>query len=333
MTSEPRTRAVVDGLVAAGLLDADRRAAAEPVVRSALGEDTTAPTLSGSLRRRMAEVAGYVGGAFVVGAALLFLGATWDDLGLGEQVGVLVGIAVLLVAAGAALATSAGGPTGIRQDAEAVRRRLASVLFTGAAGSAAFGAGLLLEDVIANDELGVTLAALTGLLVALAGYLVAPTTVGQLGVVVPALVAIPMGLASLHTDSTSTVPVGLLVLLLGVAWLALAELGRWNEVLSARVIGCTVALVGAQIPVFDDQQWVAYVATAVVGAVSFWVYVVTRAWPYLAAGVVGVTLAVPEALSDWFDGALGAAGVLLATGVTLLLAALAGLRLRQEVTG
>ena len=77
----------------------------------------------------------------------------------------------------------------------------------------------------------------------------------------------------------------------------------------------------------------AYVATAVVGAVSFWVYVVTRAWPYLAAGVVGVTLAVPEALSDWFDGALGAAGVLLATGVTLLLAALAGLRLRQEVTG
>ena len=333
MTSEPRTRAVVDGLVAAGLLDADRRAAAEPVVRSALGEDTTAPTLSGSLRRRMAEVAGYVGGAFVVGAALLFLGATWDDLGLGEQVGVLVGIAVLLVAAGAALATSAGGPTGIRQDAEAVRRRLASVLFTGAAGSAAFGAGLLLEDGIANDELGVALAALTGLLVALAGYLVAPTTVGQLGVVVPALVAIPMGLASLHTDSTSTVPVGLLVLLLGVAWLALAELGRWNEVLSARVIGCTVALVGAQIPVFDDQQWVAYVATAVVGAVSFWVYVVTRAWPYLAAGVVGVTLAVPEALSDWFDGALGAAGVLLATGVTLLLAALAGLRLRQEVTG
>jgi hypothetical protein len=47
---------------------------------------------------------------------------------------------------------------------------------------------------------------------------------------------------------------------------------------------------------------------------------------------VAVTIAVPEALSDWFEGALGAAGVLLATGVTLLLAALAGLRLRQEVT-
>lgn len=333
MTSETRTRAVVDGLVSAGLLDADRRAAAATVVRSALREDTTSPALSGSLRRRMAEVAGYVGGAFVVGAALLFLGATWDDLGLGEQVGVLFGIAVLLVAAGAALTASAGGVASIRQHAEAVRRRLASVLFTGAAGSAAFGVGLLLEDGMANDELGVTLAALTGLLVALAGYAVAPTTVGQLGIAVPALVAIPMGLSALHTDSSSSVPVGLLVLLLGVVWLVLAELGRWNEVLSARVIGCAVALVGAQIPVFDDQQWVAYVATAVVGAASFWAYVVTRAWPYLAAGVVGVTLAVPEALSDWFDGALGAAGVLLATGVTLLLAALAGLRLRQEVTG
>ena len=90
-------------------------------------------------------------------------------------------------------------------------------------------------------------------------------------------------------------------------------------------------MLGAQFPVFDDPAWPGYVATAVVGAAAFWMYVVTRAWPYLATGVIAVTLAVPEALSDWFEGALGAAGVLLATGVTLLVAALAGLRLRQEV--
>ncbi|HEX6485476.1 MAG TPA: hypothetical protein VF012_02095, partial [Nocardioidaceae bacterium] len=53
--------------------------------------------------------------------------------------------------------------------------------------------------------------------------------------------------------------------------------------------------------------------------------------PYLAVGVVGVTLAVPEALLDWTEGSLGTAGVLLVAGVTLLGASLLGLRLRKEV--
>lgn len=331
MTSDPRTDTVVDGLVGAGLLDASRRAEAVAVVHDALASAVPSP-LSGSLRRRMAEVAGYVGGAFVVGAAALFFGTTWDDLGLAGQVGVLLGIAGVLVVAGLALTAAAGGRAQLASGAEAVRRRLTSVLLTGAAGCAAFGVGLLLVDRMENGSLAVMLAALLGLAVAAAGYLLAPTTVGQLGIVVPAFVAIPSGLSALRTESSSSIPLGLLVLVLGAVWLILAERGVWHEVLPARVIGCVVAVIGAQIPVFDEHAWVGYVATAAVGAVGFWLYVVSRAWPYLATGVVAVTIAVPEALSDWFDGALGAAGVLLATGVTLLLAALAGLRLRQEVS-
>ena len=49
------------------------------------------------------------------------------------------------------------------------------------------------------------------------------------------------------------------------------------------------------------------------------------------AVVAAITLVVPEALLDWTDGSLGTAGMLLATGVTLLVASLLGLRLRQEV--
>ncbi|MGH3331980.1 MAG: hypothetical protein ACRDPJ_11835, partial [Nocardioidaceae bacterium] len=125
---------------------------------------------------------------------------------------------------------------------------------------------------------------------------------------------------------------GLVVLAIGLVWLALAEKGVWREVLVARVIGAAIAVIGAQIPLGSDTAWVAYVATALVAAAGFAMYVVTRAWPYLAVGVVGVTLAVPEALLDWFEGAMGPAGVLLAAGVTLLAASLLGLRLRQEVT-
>lgn len=325
-------RRVVDGLVDAGLVDPARRAEADNVVRDALGATAVPSSLGGSLRRRMAEIAGYVGGAFVVGAAALFFSATWGDLTLGVQVGLMLGIAAVLVAAGVAVAASAGGRRGLVREPEAVRRRLTSVLVTGAAGCTAFGVGLLLGDRMDDGSLVLTLAALAGLVVALGGYLLAPTTVGQLGVVVPSLVAIPAFLDSLDTGSSSPLPVAGLILLLGLGWLVLAERGVWHEVLPARVIGCVVAVVGAQIPVFDDPAWPAYVATAVVGAAAFWLYAVSRAWPYLATGVVAITIAVPEGLSDVFDGALGAAGVLLATGVTLLLAALAGLRLRQEVT-
>ena len=56
------------------------------------------------------------------------------------------------------------------------------------------------------------------------------------------------------------------------------------------------------------------------------------AWPYLAGAVVAVTLVVPEAVSDWTDGSLGAVGGVLVAGVTLLVASFAGYRIRAEAT-
>lgn len=297
-------------------------------MRDVLGQDRSG--VAAPLRRRMAEIAGYVGGAFVVGAAALFFGTTWDQLGVGQQAAILIGIGVLLAGAGAGLVMSAGSMHALRAPGEAIRLRLTSVLLTGAAASTAFGAGVLLADAITNEGLPVMLAAILAFALMLGGYRVAPTTVGQVGAAVSAFVAIPSGLAALESDSTSTVPLGLLVLTLGAVWIAAAERGLWDEVLSARAIGSVLAIIGAQIPISDSNAWVGYVATAAVGAIAFWLYVGTRAWPYLAAGVVALTLAVPEALNDWAGGSLGAAGILLATGVTLLVAALLGLRLHHE---
>ncbi len=331
MNTPSSTDAVLAGLEAAGLLEPARRAEAETVVRAALEDSSRGIDAGGSMRRRLSEIAGYVGGAFVVGASGLFVATGWNELSRAGQVSVFLGGATVLVLVALALTAAAGGRARLATEAESVRRRLTSVLFTGAAGCTAFGVGLLLETRLDNVELGVLISALVGLVTALVGYRIAPTAVGQLGMMVAAFVSVPSGLGALDTGSTSTIPLGLALLLLGAGWLVLAELGVWHEVLAARVIGTVVAVIGAQTPLFDNGAWVAYVATALVGGLAFWLYVVSRAWPYLATGVVAITLAVPEALSDWFDGALGAAGVLLATGVTLLLTALAGLRLRQEV--
>jgi hypothetical protein len=96
-----------------------------------------------------------------------------------------------------------------------------------------------------------------------------------------------------------------------------------------------LVLAGAQMPVLegDGPEWVGYLVTAVAAAAALAMYVRRLAWPYLALGVVAVTLVVPEALFHWTRGSLGSAGVLLVAGLTLLVAALLGLRLRHEVSG
>ncbi len=329
MDTRPASHDAVAALVAAGLLDQAAADEAERVVEGCLAART--PAEAGvPLRRRLAEVAGYVGGAFVVGAAVLFFANTWTDLALAAQVGILWVIAVLLVVAGGALTASAGGRTALREPAEDVRRRLVSVLMTGAALAAAGGTGVWLDEALADEELVVLLAALVGLLVASAGYVLAASTVGQGAMAFAAFMMIPAGLAVFYEDFGPTA-IGVLVLALGVIWLVVAEGGLWRELLPARVIGLVLALVGAQIPLGGDRLWVGYGLTALVGAVAFAAYLARRAWPYLAAGVVGVTIAVPEAVDDIAGESLGAAGVLLATGLALLAAALLGLRLRQEV--
>ena len=324
---------VVTRLVDAGLLDAARTDEAERVVAGALATTATGTADDRApLRRRMSEIAGYVGGAFVVGAAVLFFANSWDDLTRGGQAGILAVIAVLLAAAVGVLVVTGGGVAAMRTDAQAVRRRLASVLSVGAALAAGFMVGLLSQSpaTYRDDSRGVLVGAGVALLVVVAGYVLAPSVAGQAAAAAAAFTMVPSGLDT--GGDVDVVAMGLVVLGIGVVWLVLAETGVWREDLSARVIGSGLALLGAQIPVFDDPQWVGYVLTAGVAAAAFAGYVVRPSWPYLAAGVVGATLAVPEALTDWAEGSLGSAGVLLATGVTLLVAALLGLRLRHEVT-
>jgi hypothetical protein len=192
--------------------------------------------------------------------------------------------------------------------------------------------GVAVAETEASAELTVLLAATTGLVVALAGYRFAPTAVGRLGAAVAAVTMLPSGLGALDSDTSSIVPLAVAILALGGLWVVAAERGWWREVDAGRVVGSLLAVVGAQLPVITgDEVWAGYGLTSAVAVAGFAGYLATRAWPYLAAGVVGLTLVVPEAMHDLFGQSLGAAGVLLVAGVTLLGAALLGLRLRQEV--
>lgn len=331
---DDRVLPVVSALEGHGLIDPTRHDEALEVVARALGAESLEEA---PLRRRLAELAGYVGGALVIAAGALFISTEWMDLSVGQQVGLLAGIAVLLFAAGVGVGVTGGGFGALRSDAQPVRRRLASVLFTGGAVTAAAAVIVWLVDVIEQrgtemDEgqfIGLG-GSLTLVVLATVGYLMAHSLLGQAAIAVGAAYAIPFTLDSI--GDVDEVALGMVFLAVGLVWLALAEREVWYEVLGARVIGSAFVLVGAQIPVFgSDHEWVGYLATILVAGAGFAMYVARRAWPYLAVGVAGVTLAVPEALLDWTEGSLGTAGVLLVAGVTLLGASLLGLRLRKEV--
>ncbi len=321
---------VVDALVVAGLVDPARRTEADAVVTRALhGEGR--PTSSRSM---LVEIAGYVGGALVLAAFGLFLAQYWSDLSDAAQVVALAGITLVLAAAGVLVARIGGGYTEMRTGHDEVRRRLTSALLLAAAVAAGITVGRQVEVLQDGYSSWPGFAGgLVAAVLALGVYAVAPSALVQLVLAGASTTAIFSGLDLVDLMNDSTLWSGLALVALGAAWVAAVELGVFAELVVGRAIGAGLLLFGAQMVLFDgDHNALSYAVTAVVAVLGFVAYLRTTSWPYLAAGVVGVTLVVPEAVIDWTEGSLGAGGAVLVAGLTLLGASLAGFRMRQEVT-
>lgn len=277
-------------------------------------------------RGRLAEIAGYLGAALLLGAAALFLTGSWDSLGQTARVVILGGLSAVLLCAGALVAATSGQP--VRQlgnDRDSARRRLVSVLWTFASASAAGAAGL------GVDGWEVVAASAVGLLVGAVAYALVASAVGQLGMWL-ASIALVTSLVSEIGDDPAMPAYAVALVALGVAWVALGLTRVVREREVALTTGATIALIGAQLPVLSgDHPGAAYALTSLVAVAGFTGYLRTRSWAVLGAGVLATTLVVPEALSDWTGGSLSAAGSLLIAGLTLLGASAAGLRLRREV--
>ena len=330
--------AALDRLVERGVLD---RAQAGAVLAELAGP--AHPSRPGGLRRLFGEIAGYLGASFVVGATLLFLSEEWNALGRAGRFWILAAMAVVLFGSGLAVRWHAA-PLDARWwrqwPGDNVRRRLSSTLLTGAAAAGSFAAYVSLERT--PDDFGMWVgeppvdyapfvASVTGLAVVVIGYLLARSAVGQFGMAVAAFSVYATLLDLLDVQEVDAVGVGTLAL--GVLWAVLAWQRLVFERRFALAIAVTFGLVGAQIVVLGDsaaENILGYILTALVAGVCFAAYAGIREWVVLAGGVVGATLVVPEFLYDVTDGSLGASGVMLVAGVTLLAGSLAGLRIRQN---
>ena len=252
------------------------------------------------IRRRIAEVIGYVGGALLVAGAALVVGTSWDSFSHAGRVWLLVGVTVLLIGAAVAL-----------------RNRVTGVLL--ALGAVTGG----LAGSVAFDTHPALAGGLAALVLAVVGYAAWPALFA-LPVAGIACGATVVGLVDLVGFSSSWTGGGLL--LVAALWAVLVAFDVIRHRAVAVGVATALALIGAQ---FTEHAFIQYTTTLVVALVCFGCYLADRMPILLVGGVLGVTIAVPEAIWDWTAGAVNGAVLVLVAGAVLLLAGGLGLRIHR----
>ncbi|MFI7542472.1 hypothetical protein [Actinoplanes sp. NPDC049599] len=294
-----------------GLID---RWTAEGVLTAAQAGRMRAELASSGRRGSLvAESVGYLGGALVIVAMSLATGWYWADLGPAGRLGIVGGAAVALVAAGAVVPGRSGGTA----------RRLRAVLWLMAC-AALFGFLVLLAD----DPLGwsgrtaVSFAALGVLPCAGVLWFLHRHPVQHVAVFVLSA-ALAASLVT-HLSSAGSLP-GVAVGVTGLVWGLLA----WGTVVRPASLGRTLGALGtvAGAVAIAGEGWGAVPAVGTVALVIA-AAVLIRDLVVLAVGSVGTLLVVPEVVTRYFPGTIGAALALLLAG--LLLVAVAVLAARRS---
>jgi len=310
--------------------DALRRLVDDGVLAAAQGEAVRLAFTRGSGRRDgpagwLAEVAGYVGGGLMLGGVTLFLAVSWSELSEAARGGLLAVFALAFAVGGVLVA---GGPGRVRRpglEPGTARRRIVSVLFALAAVPAALATG------VSVDHYAVLSGASVGLVVAAVGMALVPTAAGLVATAGMSVVAVAQfGGQVLHVSPLGS---SLLMIALGIAWSVVAGLRLVPAWQLGLVVGTGLALIGAQLSADRaGTAWWTWALTFTLAVGYFLGYHWQRTVVLLVAGVLGVTVAVPQAVIDWTDGSLGGSVVLLLAGAVLVAASAVGLRLHRANT-
>jgi len=310
---------------AAGIIgseQAERILALEERADEGADEDAAAgPT---SRRALIAEVVGYVGSAFALGAIGLLVSEYWPELAVWGRVALAALLTVLTLGAGALLRGRRGAALG----------RLVGVLWTLGIAGFAWTVGIVAWDVVGIDERWM------------------PTTIGGLSTVLAAVLlllgrhvlvqlatAIALGSATVGTLvalaplEPGALAYGSLLIGGGATW-ALAGAGGWlGPRISAEVTGAVTMLIGTQV-----LSGIAWPRTALAVGVAVALLLVGLSVPgarvhLLYIGAVGLFVTVPRLVFAVFADTFGAPATLLTTGVLLILMAvgLGRVRRTQEV--
>jgi hypothetical protein len=307
MTESRKLDAALDALVHDGSLSA----AQADLVRTQYQE---AEEPSDSRKSVLAEIAGYLGGAFVVIAVTIVTARQWVAF-TELQRGILFGaLAITLFALGTYVGTST-----------AVKSRLAGLLF-GLSAASTTGTLAILDP----QRDAPTIAFLAGTAIALIGYYMVQTFVGHVILYGYIFIAGIMAVSDLTPDSADVqIFIGSYFLALGGAWTFLTYRKHVDGVLGY-IFGGGTLFIATQVLFLQTEHLISYLSMIAVAGTTAWLYLRVHAWPLVLTAVLTTTVGVGEFVAETLGGSVGSALGLFAAGAALVTSSLLALRNKRE---
>ena len=307
MADARKLDAALDALVHDGSLSA----AQADLVRNQY-QATEEPT--DSRNSVLAEIAGYLGGAFVVIAVTIVTARQWEAF-TELQRGILFGaLAVALFA----LALLVGKSTDVKS-------RLAGLLF-GLAAASTTGTIAIIDP---NRD-APTLAFLAGTAIALIGYYIVQTFVGHVVLYGYIFITGIMALSDLTPDNVGMeLFVGSYFLVLGGAW-TFFTYRKYVDGTLGYIFGGGTLFIATQVLFIQAEHLISYLSMIVVASATAWLYLRVHAWPLVLTAVLTTTVGVGEFVAETLGGSVGSALGLFAAGAALVTSSLLALRNKRE---
>ena len=307
MADSRKLDAALDALVHDGSLSA----AQADLVRT---QYESTEDLTDSRKSVLAEIAGYLGGAFVVIAVTIVTARQWEAF-TQLQRGILFGaLAIALFALGTFVGTST-----------AVKSRLSGVLY-GLAAASTTGTLTILDP--RRDA--PTIAFLAGTAIALIGYYMVQTFVGHVILYGYIFISGIMALSDLTPDGSGmAIYIGTYFLVLGGAWIFFTY-RNYLDTLLGYIFGGATLFIATQILFIDAEHWLSYLSMIAVAGATAWLYLRVHSWPLVLTAVLTTTVGVGEFVAETLGGSVGSALGLFAAGAALVTSSLLALRNKRE---
>jgi hypothetical protein len=307
MADARKLDAALDALVHDGSLSA----AQADLVRTQY-QATEEPT--DSRKSVLAEIAGYLGGAFVVIAVTIVTARQWEAF-TELQRGILFGaLAVALFA----LALLVGKSTDVKS-------RLAGLLY-GLAAASTTGTIAIIDP---NRD-APTLAFLAGTAIALIGYFIVQTFVGHVVLYGYIFITGIMAVSDLTPDNVGLeLFVGGYFLVLGGAW-TFFTYRKYVDGTLGYIFGGGTLFIATQVLFIQSEHLISYLSMIVVASGTAWLYLRVHAWPLVLTAVLTTTVGVGEFVAETLGGSVGSALGLFAAGAALVTSSLLALRNKRE---
>ena len=302
-----RLRGVLQSLVSEGVISTEQSQLV----------NTRFEALEGAQSRKsiFAEIAAYLGGAFVIIAAIFLAATIWDQAPRPARVGSLAGLSILLLVI-----------SHILSDVNAMRLRLTSVLSMGAA-IAATAAIAFSYDSSNSAPWGPLLAGAVISLYSFIRYRHEILHIGAYGYLFITGFMILSIFGKVEPEDSVAYPFYWVVL--ASIWLYLAWTRMIDQTLGYLIVSATF-FIATQFLFVTDHRLVSYLIAVVITPTLGWIYLQDRRWPLLLGSVAITTLITGEFVAATLGGSLGALLGLLAAGIALITTSMVAIRKAQH---